>query len=285
MKFALYFPNFGNFFGYAENYEMLAELAAENGWNGLFIWDHILGSGRKSPPTVDPWIALTLMASNSTKIKIGTTVTPLPRRRPWKVARETVSVDYLSKGRLILSVGLGEPLAIEYGAFGEEKNAKLLGEKLDESLDIIQGLWSGEEFSYSGKHYQINKVQFLPKSYQQPRIKIWVGGQWGHKKPFIRGAKYDGMFPLKKGFIDNLSDIEITEIYEFLKKHRGSMDNFDLITLGVTSGKNNKEDKQMINYLKEKGFTWYLEYLGADFSLEKLKDRIKAGPPKFEKNN
>ncbi|MHA2032522.1 MAG: LLM class flavin-dependent oxidoreductase [Candidatus Kariarchaeaceae archaeon] len=280
MKFGLYFPNFGNFFGFAENYTMLAELAEESGWDGLFIWDHILGSGRKSPPTVDPWVALTVMASNSTKIKVGTTVTPLPRRRPWKLARETVSIDHLSKGRLILSVGLGEPLAIEYGAFGEEKNPRILGEKLDESLDILQGLWSGEEFSYSGKHYQINNVQFLPESYQQPRIKIWVGGQWNYKKPFIRGAKYDGMFPLKKGFRGKFSDKEISDLYKFLESRRQTMENYDLVTLAGTSGNNTKEDYEKISYLSEKGFTWALEYLGGSFTSKKVMDKIKTGPPR-----
>ena len=193
---------------------------------------------------VDPWIALTVIATHSTKIKLGTTITPLARRRPWKLARETVSIDYLSKGRLIISVGLGEPVRIEYGAFGEETNKKVLGEKLDESLDILQGLWSGKMFEYEGKHYKIEKLKCLPRSFQQPRIKVWVGGQWPNKKPFIRGVKYDGMFPLKKGFEDPLTDEDITKIYDFIKEIRGSMNNYDLVCLGTSSGKNTEDDLQ-----------------------------------------
>ncbi len=279
MKYGLYFPNYGEFFGYAENYKILANLAEENGWDGLFIWDHILISKKNPPPMVDPWVALTVIATNSTKIKLGTTITPLARRRPWKVARETASIDHLSKGRLILSVGLGEPVRIEYGSFGEETNKKILGEKLDESLDILQGLWSGKFFEYEGKHYTIEKLKFLPRSYQQPRIKIWVGGQWPFRKPFIRGAKFDGMFPLKKGFEDPLNDEDITQIHDFIKEQRGSMDNYDLVCLGNSSGKKSEKDMKMINYFIDKGFTWYLEYLDSSYSFDLVKERILAGPP------
>jgi alkanesulfonate monooxygenase SsuD/methylene tetrahydromethanopterin reductase-like flavin-dependent oxidoreductase (luciferase family) len=105
-------------------------------------------------------------------------VTPLPRRRPWKVARETVSLDHASKGRLILGVGLGDPSQWDYGFFGEETDAKIRAEKLDESLDILVGLWSGKPFQYQGKHYRLKEVHFLPQPVQQPRIPIWVGGWW-----------------------------------------------------------------------------------------------------------
>src|ERR1700726_1510613 len=119
MYYGIYTPNFGE----QTSVRSLATLASEAeqaGWDGFFLWDHILYRADQSPPMVDPWIALTAMALATERLRIGTTLTPLPRRYPWKLARETVSLDHLSNGRLILGIGLGAPAGAEFAQFGQE---------------------------------------------------------------------------------------------------------------------------------------------------------------------
>jgi alkanesulfonate monooxygenase SsuD/methylene tetrahydromethanopterin reductase-like flavin-dependent oxidoreductase (luciferase family) len=148
MRFGMNVPPFGDF----ADPKALAELAQQAeaaGWDGFFIWDHIMFDPTFHPIT-DPWIGLTAVALHTSRIRLGTMVTPLARRRPWKVARETVALDLVSKGRFILGVGLGDPVQWDYGFFGEQIDAKIRAKQLDESLEILTGLWSGEPFSYQG---------------------------------------------------------------------------------------------------------------------------------------
>lgn len=130
----------------------------------------------KETNVLDPWTILIAIASHMKKIRIGTTVTPLSRMQPWEVAKKTATIDQLSNGCLILGVGFGADPKEDFIPFGVEDDAKIRGEMLDESIEILQGLWSGEKFSFNGKHFHINDRQFLFKTIQQPRIPIWVGG-------------------------------------------------------------------------------------------------------------
>lgn len=183
MKFGIYLPNFGTY-GDVRALANLARDAEQSGWDGFYIWDHIAG---EHMPIVDPWVGLAAAALQTERIRIGTTVTPLPRRRPWKLARETVSLDHLSGGRLTLGVGIGLGQA-EWNDLGEQTDLKQRGAMLDEGLQVLTGLWSGEPFSFSGQYYQVKEAHFLPKPVQQPRIPIWVGGFWPNKAPFRRAA-------------------------------------------------------------------------------------------------
>ena len=153
----------------------LAELARaveDSGWDALFLEDYLVYQGDASLPTYDPWICLAAMAVATERIRIGTTVTPLPRRRPWKVAAEAVALDHLSDGRMVLGVGIGDP----GDPFLEEKSPKVLAEMLDEGLELIDRLWSGEPVSFTGKHYRLEDVQLTARPVQGPRIPVWVGG-------------------------------------------------------------------------------------------------------------
>ncbi|TDW66041.1 LLM class flavin-dependent oxidoreductase [Kribbella pratensis] len=153
----------------------LAELARaveDSGWDALFLEDYLVYQGDASLPTYDPWICLAAMAVATERIRIGTTVTPLPRRRPWKVAAEAVALDHLSDGRMVLGVGIGDP----GDPFLEEKSPKVLAEMLDEGLELIDRLWSGEPVSFTGKHYRLEDVQLTARPVQEPRIPVWVGG-------------------------------------------------------------------------------------------------------------
>ncbi len=154
----------------------MAKLAEKAGWDGFFLWDHIYAHIMKETNVLDPWTILIAIASHMKKIRIGTTVTPLSRMQPWEVAKKTATIDQLSNGCLILGVGFGADPKEDFIPFGVEDDAKIRGEMLDESIEILQGLWSGEKFSFNGKHFHINDRQFLFKTIQQPRIPIWVGG-------------------------------------------------------------------------------------------------------------
>src|SRR5512143_2397569 len=140
---------------------LLADLAAEaeeTGWDGFFVWDAVFARPPRLP-MVDPWVALTAIAMQTERIKLGAMVTPLARRRPWQVARETASLDHLSKGRLIFGVGLGYQ-ALDFEAFGEEADPKIRGDKLDEGLEVLTKLWSGKRFTFQGEHYRVRNVKF-----------------------------------------------------------------------------------------------------------------------------
>ena len=175
MRFGLFIPIFGD---YADA-RVLASLAREaetSGWEGFFLWDHVFTDWPDR--LIDPWVALTAIALNTEHIRLGTLVTPLPRRRPWKLARETVSVDHLSRGRLTLGVGLGVNIE-EFDYLGEPRDLKVRAAMLDEGLEILTGLWQGKAFHYTGKHYQIQEALFMPSPVQNPRIPIWVAGSVG----------------------------------------------------------------------------------------------------------
>ena len=152
MKNAVYSPNFGSF-GCGNKLVELAVLAENSGFDGFFLWDHINRTGNEALDTVDPIVALAAIASATSKISLGPIVTPLARRRPWKVSRELVSLDHLSKGRVIFGAGLGEPPEFEFTAFGEDSSAKVRAKKVDESLTLIDRLSSGQKVEFQGDYY------------------------------------------------------------------------------------------------------------------------------------
>jgi alkanesulfonate monooxygenase SsuD/methylene tetrahydromethanopterin reductase-like flavin-dependent oxidoreductase (luciferase family) len=175
----------------------LAELAESAGWDGLFLEDYVCYQGDPSAPTCNTWIALAAIAVRTERIRLGTEVTPLTRRRPWNVAREAAGVDQLSGGRMILGVGLGhtgESLTADasFLRFGEERDQRTRAELLDEGLEIIAGLWSGQPFSFEGKHFLIEEVTFQPLPVQRPRIPIWIGGGYPNPRSTRRAARWDG---------------------------------------------------------------------------------------------
>lgn len=150
----------------------LARVVEGSGWDGLFLEDYLVYQGDASLPTYDPWICLAAIAVATERIRIGTTVTPLPRRRPWKVAAEVVALDELSGGRMILGVGIGDP----GDPFLEEKSPPVLAEMLDEGLAIIDQLWTGQPINHQGRHYRLEDVQLTARPVQRPRVPVWVGG-------------------------------------------------------------------------------------------------------------
>jgi alkanesulfonate monooxygenase SsuD/methylene tetrahydromethanopterin reductase-like flavin-dependent oxidoreductase (luciferase family) len=152
--------------------------AERAGLDGYFLWDHLVhsDSGEGLPPIVDPWQVLAVVAARTSRIKLGTMITPVARRRPWKLAKEVTTLDLLSGGRVILGVGLGDPAHAEFGLFGEPTDRRVRAELLDEGLEVLAGLWTGQPFSHEGKHFTVGPVRFSPSPAQRPRVPIWVGG-------------------------------------------------------------------------------------------------------------
>jgi alkanesulfonate monooxygenase SsuD/methylene tetrahydromethanopterin reductase-like flavin-dependent oxidoreductase (luciferase family) len=173
----------------------MAELAAaaeDAGWDGIFIEDYLVYQGQAGLPTYDPTVVLAAMATATSRIRLGTTVTALPRRRPWKLASEAVSLDHLSGGRLILGVGSGDVGDPGFAAVGEPAGPRARAERLEEGLAILAGLWRGEALTYHGKHYQVEGLRLVARPVQRPRIPVWIGGDllaWGVRR---RLTRWDG---------------------------------------------------------------------------------------------
>jgi alkanesulfonate monooxygenase SsuD/methylene tetrahydromethanopterin reductase-like flavin-dependent oxidoreductase (luciferase family) len=194
----------------------LAAEAEEAGWDGVFVWDHV----RWREPVVevaDPWITLAAIATATETIRLGPMVTPLARRRPVKVARETATLDRLSDGRLTLGVGLGDDrFGGEYSLTGEELDDGRRAQMLDESLEILVAAWSGEPVHHRGEHYTVDGMRFLPRPVQRPGVPVWVAGYYGKPKPLRRAARYQGFFPVGLEHPDQMAEVvaEVTALRE-----------------------------------------------------------------------
>ena len=279
MRYALSLPNFGAEHS-ARGLADLAHAAEQAGWDGFFLWDHVI-AGEPGMPMLDVWVTLAAMAMTTQNIRLGATVTPLPRRHPWKLARETVTLDHLSNGRLTLGVGLGVPE--DYEPFGEDSDNKVRAAKLDEGLKILTGLWSGAPFEHHGQAYQIENVTFTPASLQQPRIPIWVGGWWPTKAPFRRAAQWDGVIPLKQSGDNLLTLQDVAELADFIGKERTSTAPFDIAIINWTDPSDPPAAARKVAGYAEAGATWWLESLYMQQnSLEGLRKRICVGPPRGE---
>jgi alkanesulfonate monooxygenase SsuD/methylene tetrahydromethanopterin reductase-like flavin-dependent oxidoreductase (luciferase family) len=280
LHFGVLVPNFGNCCGSPRELAELAVEAENSGWDGFFVFDHILNSFNEAVPLIDPWIALAAIAMNTKRMRIGPLVTPLARRRPWKLARETVSIDHLSDGRLTLGVGLGDPADVEFTSLGENGEGRTRAAKLDEGLQVLVGLWSGESFSYLGKHYEVRNVRFLPRPVQSPRIPIWVAGRWPRRAPFLRAARWDGVFPLGLASGSKLNPDEIRSVLSFIRKHRVDTFAYDLVATSGDSGQ--VADNEMLHAYAAAGATWWMKDVRRwRNSREELVSRIREGPPRI----
>jgi len=283
MQYAVDIPNFD---AYADPRTVVA-LAVEAeaaGWDGFFVWDHLLLDRSRRMDIADPWVLLAAVASVTERIRIGPMVTPLPRRRPWQVARQAVTLDHLSAGRLILGVGLGNPADAEYGAFGEATDARIRAEKLDEALAILDGLWSGEPCSFDGRHYQLHEMTFLPRPVQRPRIPIWVAATWPRERPIARAARWDGVYPLKaagRGGLADLASSDVRALCERIAALRPDGGPFDVVVGGATPAADRGLAATLVARFADAGATWWAEALSpVRGSLDEMRERIRVGPPK-----
>jgi alkanesulfonate monooxygenase SsuD/methylene tetrahydromethanopterin reductase-like flavin-dependent oxidoreductase (luciferase family) len=276
MRYGLYVPNLGEQVS-ARVLAQLAQEAEEAGWDGMFLWDHILYKSPQSPAVIDPWIALAAMAMVTERIRLGTVVTPIARRHPWRLARETVTLDHLCNGRLTLGVGLGQPARTEFAQFGDESDQRTRAAKLDEGLEVLTGLWSGKPFAYKGEHYRVHRTTFLPTPVQVPRIPIWVAGVWPRPKPFRRAAKWDGVVPLRHG--GAMSPQDVVAMRAEMEREESLPENFDIVKIHMVGTKDRGKRAQEAARFAEVGVTWWLDSLFAiGDSLDALREHIRRGP-------
>jgi alkanesulfonate monooxygenase SsuD/methylene tetrahydromethanopterin reductase-like flavin-dependent oxidoreductase (luciferase family) len=285
VRFALNVPNFGEYADPA-TFIRLAREAETAGWDGLFVWDHILVDPDWGVPIADPWVLLSAAATVTDRIRLGPMVTPLPRRRPWVVARQAVTLDHLSAGRLTLGVGLGFPPGPEFEAFGEDGDARVRAARLDEGLAILAGLWTGEPFQHDGAVHHLDRMRFLPTPVQQPRIPIWVAGYWPAQAPFRRAARWDGVFPASHVTEESGQPMPLDELEAVLaciraERGPGGLDGYDVMIAGGTPADPDEAGRILEPYAAA-GVTWWSEGLnGWRGPLQSMEERLLAGPPRI----
>jgi alkanesulfonate monooxygenase SsuD/methylene tetrahydromethanopterin reductase-like flavin-dependent oxidoreductase (luciferase family) len=289
MRYGVYVPNFGPY-GDARILADLAYEAEEAGWDGFFLWDQVSKSTLTPTidPMVDPWVALAAVALRTNTIRLGTLVTPLPRRRPWMVARETVSLDHLSAGRLIFGVGAGGGY-YDFEALGEASDAKTLAALLDEGLEVLTKLWSGEPYRHEGMAYHIKEAQFLPRPVQSPRIPIWVANMWPSKAPLRRAACWDGIIPIGRDLplTAMLAPAQMYEIVRAVASQPEYTTPFEVVHSGITGGTDAALDRETVAAYQQVGVTCWVEKIlpelwgnWTDWPLEAMRTRIRQGPPR-----
>jgi alkanesulfonate monooxygenase SsuD/methylene tetrahydromethanopterin reductase-like flavin-dependent oxidoreductase (luciferase family) len=232
---------------------LLAELARRaeaRGWDGFFLWDHVA----YRPPVqavADPWVALAAVACATERLRLGTMVTPLSRRRVHKLARETVTLDRLSRGRLTLGVGLGSDRNDELEPFGEVVDARERARLLDHGLERLNAFWGGE---------------FEPLPTQRPRIPVWVAARWPNRRPVQRAARWDGLFPIDLPGPDALA-VLADEIRALRSGRDGT---FDLV-VEIPAG-------DAVGPWQAAGATWVLTGFGSRPREDEVREAIEAGP-------
>jgi alkanesulfonate monooxygenase SsuD/methylene tetrahydromethanopterin reductase-like flavin-dependent oxidoreductase (luciferase family) len=278
MKFGFIIPN-----GSSKQIVKLAVEAEKAGWDGVFYYDDIYTDSKTEMSAA--WPIMAAIAVSTKRIKFGSLLTAVGRRHPWEVARESVTVDQLSNGRLILPTGLGWVGDGAYTKAGMESDRKIRAELLDEGLEIIDGLWSGKPFRYNGKHNHLKTMTFIPRPVQKPRIPIWVVGGWGRPKSMARVLKYDGLIPVIKkpdGSHEEITPEKIREMKEFVSENRKAQGNrkreFDIIMDGVTPT-SQREARKVVEPFAEAGATWWTEVMWGVKKYVKVLKRILAGPP------
>ena len=271
MRLGLYIPPFDELADPALVARLCAQ-AEEAGWDGAFVWDQL--RWREPVAAVaDPQITLAAIACATERIRLGPMITPLARRRPAKVARETATLDRLSDGRLTLGVGLGsDKFAGEYSITGEELDDRKRAGMLDEALGILQAAWTGELVRHRGEHYTIDAMRFLPRPVQRPGVPIWVAGFYGKSRPLRRAIRYQGFFPVGLEHPDQLAEIS-TELRRLGRDTRaGAPEPFD-IAVELDPGSDPAP-------YAAAGATWGLvAFPWNPVSVDQIRGVIREGPP------
>ncbi len=265
---------------------LVSELAGEAeaaGWDGVFVSDHLQQRlGGAPSPIADPWVTLAAVAVATERLRIGPMVTPLPRRRPWQLAGEVVTLDRLSNGRVVLGVGSG--IATSFAPFGEQEDARVRGRMLEESLDVLVGLWHGEPFTYRGEHYRVSGATFLPRPVQRPRVPIWVAGHWPHRVPFRRAARWDGLFvdgpnvDWTKGESIAVDDLRAAVAFTLAERRALGLDGPFEVAIGGRTGDRAAQAERLAAWA-EAGATWWVEAIYEGFDApDAARERIRRGP-------
>ncbi len=249
----------------------LAREVESLGYDGLFLWDNILTTFDDSGVLADSTVALTAVVLATRRIRCGLLCTPLPRRRPWKVAKETATLDRLSGGRLVVGVGLGG--VWDFAPFHEAPSGPDRAQMPDEGLEVLTACWRGEDVHYEGRHYIVEGARLRPTPVQRPRIPIWTAGYWPGTAPFRRAAAWDGVAPLRQGHdFAGLTPSELVDCLAYIRRFRPEP--LDAVYFHTGDVPANPAE------YAEAGATWWLESTNpARESLAEFRDRLRAGPP------
>jgi alkanesulfonate monooxygenase SsuD/methylene tetrahydromethanopterin reductase-like flavin-dependent oxidoreductase (luciferase family) len=277
MRYGWVLPN-----GDAHTAAELAVVAEEHGWDAFFVCETVWG--------VDAWVALTAAAMRTERIRLGTMLTPLPRRPPWDLASQVATLDNLSGGRVILPIGLGAT-DDRWWIFEDDPGRRVRAEMMDESLELMRGLWSGEPFTYAGAHYraQPTDVMVPPPPVQRPHPPIWVVGAWPRPQSMRRAARLDGWLPahIPRGGGDHEMTPAVTRAgIEWLREHRAaaglSMDGYDILAEGTTPP-DPVAAAAIVRPWIEAGSTWWIDADWSDMDPKRVRAaalaRLRAGPP------
>jgi len=259
-----------------------AVLAERAGWDGVFVWEAAYG--------VDAWTLLSAMAQRTSRLRLGTMLTPLPWRRPWKVASQAATLDQLSGGRAILSVGLG---AIGSGLerTGEVTDRRARAAMLDEGLEVVTGLWDGR-LRFSGDHYDVDlqerdDLAKVVAPVQRPRIPIWVVAAWPRAKSMRRALRCDGLLPVRSaaGELHAVTPDDVREMRRWVQDNGGLRPGFDVVVEGETSAADPKAARAQVAPWAEAGCTWWLEARWempheSPERMRQVRERLQAGPPR-----
>jgi alkanesulfonate monooxygenase SsuD/methylene tetrahydromethanopterin reductase-like flavin-dependent oxidoreductase (luciferase family) len=263
VKQAIHLPTVGEL----ADPRVLADLAAaaeEHGWDGVFLWDHLLRPETEPPEVADTWVALAAVASATSMIRLGPMVTPLVRSGPQRLARAAVTLDQLSAGRLTLGLGLGHDRWGELRRFGEPTDPRERADLLDEGVELLVALWSGEELHHRGPHYVADGVRFLPTPVQRPRIPLWFAARGDARRPVRRAARYEGLFPV------DVNPGQLSRMLDIVAAERDGLDGFD-VAVSIPPGGDPEP-------YADRGATWILWGLQPGDPLKDVQTYVEAGP-------
>jgi alkanesulfonate monooxygenase SsuD/methylene tetrahydromethanopterin reductase-like flavin-dependent oxidoreductase (luciferase family) len=241
----------------------MAELAAaaeKAGWDGIFLEDYIVYQGQVGTPTYDPWVTMAAMAVATSRVRLGTSVTPLPRRRPWQLASEAVTLDHLSQGRLVLGAGSGDTQDQGFTATGEPLRPAIRAELLDESLQIVTRLWTGEPVTFRGRHFKVDDLRMSPRPVQQPRIPIWIGGQWTLSGVRARVTRWDGSCAYKGPADQEWQDMTAADVRD-IRAAVGDRPGFDIAVGGRQRDADWDREREHVRAIAGAGATWWVEWV------------------------
>jgi alkanesulfonate monooxygenase SsuD/methylene tetrahydromethanopterin reductase-like flavin-dependent oxidoreductase (luciferase family) len=277
MRFGLFVPAFAEFADPRRVAE-LARSAEEAGWEGFYLWDHVLGRGGMG--VADSWVTLAAVATATERVRIGTLVTPVSRRRPWVLARQVTTLDHLSGGRVVLGVGLGTDAWGELSAFGEVVDDRARARLLDESLDVLRRLLGGDAVRHRGERLSVSSEPFTPRPVQDP-LPIWAACVLPSRKPLIRAARLEGCFPLfpVEGPPGPPTPDEVTDVRQELERH-GARPDIDLVVRFALSLQEAAALRRRLAELETAGVTWVLEgFAPGQPPAPVVEEIVRRGPP------
>jgi Luciferase-like monooxygenase len=275
LRFGLFFPQFDELADPARLAD-LAVVAEEAGWSGFFLWDHMLA--RPGMAVCDPWIAMAAIAAATREIRFGAMVTPLARRRPWVLARQAAALDVLSGGRLVIGVGLGDDGWKEFSSFGDAADPRERRVLLDESLEVLRRLLSGQHVEFDGERLHVHSTPFLPRPAADP-LPIWVAGRWPNRAPLARAARMQGCFPIFAGDPDFPDADDLAGVRAELTR-LGAPDVYDLAVTCKMRLLGPSERAKAVTTAESNGVTWLLEGFVPGLSVAEFEAVAAAGPPR-----